>query len=152
MVFIRQAIGSILIFGLTISFVSPNAFVWAQTSRDSIERSNDSDRPSSNSERPIRPSTPAIRRSTPSQPEQEDKRVKDIREQILGNQEVKKMCSQIINNIKLELTSRDKLLITTRNNSCAYTIMQAVLQPQLSAGKIKTYEYSGDRENVIVTF
>jgi hypothetical protein len=45
------------------------------------------------------------------------------------------MCSQIINNIKLELTSRDKLLITTRNNSCAYTIMQAVLQPQLSAGR-----------------
>jgi hypothetical protein len=36
MVFIRQAIGSILIFGLTISFVSPNAFVWAQTSRDSM--------------------------------------------------------------------------------------------------------------------
>ena len=143
--FIRQAIRSILIFGLAISFVSPNAFVWAQTSRDSIERSNDSDRPSSNSDRPIR-------RSAPSQPEQEDKRVKDIREQILGNQEVKKMCSQIINNIKVELTSRDKLLITTRNNSCAYTIMQAVLQPQLSAGKLRTYEYSGDRENVIVTF
>jgi hypothetical protein len=144
-VFIRQAIRSILIFGLAISFVSPNAFVWAQTSRDSIERSNDSDRPSSNSDRPIR-------RSAPSQPEQEDKRVKDIREQILGNQEVKKMCSQIINNIKVELTSRDKLLITTRNNSCAYTIMQAVLQPQLSVGKLRTYEYSGDRENVIVTF
>ncbi len=143
--FIRQAIRSILIFGLAISFVSPNAFVWAQTSRDSIERSNDSDRPSSNSDRPIR-------RSAPSQPEQEDKRVKDIREQILGNQEVKKMCSQIINNIKVELTSRDKLLITTRNNSCAYTIMQAVLQPQLSVGKLRTYEYSGDRENVIVTF
>ncbi len=143
--FIRQAIRSILIFGLAISFVSPNAFVWAQTSRDSIERSNDSDRPSSNSDRPIR-------RSAPSQPEQEDKRVKDIREQILGNQQVKNMCSQIINNIKLELTSRDKLLIATRNNSCAYTIMQAVLQPQLSVGKLRTYEYSGDRENVIVTF
>ncbi|HCF26054.1 MAG TPA: hypothetical protein DEV81_02255, partial [Cyanobacteria bacterium UBA11049] len=121
-------------------------------SRDSIERSNDSDLPSSNLERPTRPSTPPIRRSTPSQPEQEDKRVKDIRDQIVGNQEVKKMCSQIINNIKFEVTSRDKLLITTRNNSCAYTIMQAVLQPQLSAGKIRTYEYSGDRENVIVTF
>lgn len=151
-VFIRQAIRSILILGITMNFVSSSAFVWAQTSKDSIERTNDSDRPSSDLNRPSRRSTPPIRHSTPTeQPEQSDKRVKAIQNEILGNQEVKNMCSANINNIKFELTSRNKLLITTRNNSCSYAIMQKVLQPQLSAGKIRTYEFTGDREDVIVT-
>ena len=150
-VFIRQAIRSILILGITTNFVFPNAFAWAQTSKNSIERTNDSDLPSGNLNRPSRRSTPA-RRSTPTeQPEQSDKRVKAIQNEIMGNQKVKNMCSANINNMKFELTSRNKLLITTRNNSCSYTIMQEVLQPQLSAGKIRTYEFTGDREDVIVT-
>lgn len=150
--FIRQAIRSILILGITMNFISPNAFVWAQTSNNSIEQPNDSDQPSSDFKRPVRRSTPPVRRSTPpEQLEQSDKRVKAIQEAILGDQEVKNMCSTSLNNIKFELTSRNKLLITTRNNSCSYTIMQEVLQPQLSAGKIRTYEFTGDREDVIVT-
>ena len=56
-----------------------------------------------------------------------------------------------MNDIEYQFFS-DKLRIETSNNICAFTIIKAVIQPQLAEGKIRTYEYTGDREGVIVTF
>lgn len=134
--FSRQAIRSIFIFSLAMNFVSFNDFVIAQ--------------PSNDSNRPSRPSAPPIRRSPPPQP-QEDQRVKNIKDQIIQDQQVKTMCSNYFNNITFESLS-DKLRIDTGDNLCAYTIIKEVLEPQLNTGKIKTYEFTGDREGVIVYF
>ena len=133
--FSRQAIRSAFIFGLVVNCVLFNDFVIAQPSNDS---------------EPSRRSAPPIRRSLPPKPE-EDKRVKDIKDQINQNKQVKVMCSNYFNNITFELVS-DKVRVDTGNNFCAYTIIKEVLQPQLSTGKIRTYELTGDREGVIVSF
>ena len=133
--FSRQAIRSAFIFGLVVNCVLFNHFVIAQPSNDS---------------EPSRRSAPPIRRSLPPKPE-EDKRVKDIKDQINQNKQVKVMCSNYFNNITFELVS-DKVRVDTGNNFCAYTIIKEVLQPQISLGKIRTYELTGDREGVIVSF
>lgn len=134
--FSRQAIRSALIFGLVVNCVLFNHFVIAQ--------------PSNDSEQPSRRSAPPIRHSPPPEPE-DDKRVKDIKDQITQNKQVKVMCSNYFNNITFELVS-DKVRVDTGNNFCAYTIIKEVLQPQISLGKIRTYELTGDREGVIVSF
>lgn len=134
--FIRSAIRSAFIVGLAINCVLFNHFVIAQ--------------PSNNSDQPSRRSAPPIRRSLPPKPE-EDKRVKDLKDQINQNKQVKVMCSNYFNNITFELVS-DKVRVDTGNNFCAYTIIKEVLQPQISLGKIRTYELTGDREGVIVSF
>ncbi len=140
---IRQAICSIFLFTLAINFVSFNDFVIAQPS-------NDSGQPSPNSAQPSPDSAPPIRRSPPAQPE-EDQRTKGIKDQIIQNKQVKIMCSNYFKNITFESLS-DSLRVDTGNNLCAYTIIKEVLEPQLKTGKIRTYEYTGDREGVIVSF
>ncbi len=142
--FSRSALFSVFTLSLAIAFVFPHVFVAAQTSPDSNERPGDE-------VRPTRRSIPASRRRGSDETEQiKDKRVEEIRNQIFQSQQVKTMCQNYFNKIGFELTG-DKLRILTGNNLCAHTITQEVLQPQLSNGKIRTYEYTGDREDLIVT-
>ena len=139
--FIHQAMRSIFVFSLVTICVSFNSFVIAQTLNGSGQTPN--------SASPSRRSTPTYRR--PTTETEEDKRVKDIKSQITQNKEVKTMCSNYFNNITFESTS-NQLRIDTGNNFCSYTIVKEILEPQLNTGKLRTYEFTGDREGVIVYF
>lgn len=134
--FSRQAIRSALIFGLVVNCVLFNHFVIAQPSKDSNQ--------------PSRRSAPSIRHAPDLEPE-EDQRVKNIKDQITQNKQVKVMCANYFNNITFELVS-DQVRVDTGNNFCAYTIVKEVLQPKMVTGQIRTYELTGDREGVIVSF
>lgn len=141
--FIHQATRSIFIFSLIINCLSFNTFVIAQPSTDSGQPSPDS--------------TPARRRPTPiyrrpTTPPEDDQQVKDVKSQITQSKQVKTMCSNYFDNITFESTTSNQLRIDTGNNFCAYTIVKEVLEPQLNTGKIRTYEFTGDREGVIVYF
>jgi acid phosphatase class B len=78
------------------------------------------------------------------------KRAADIQDEISSNKQVATLCSNV-RNIDFKLTG-DKLLIITGNHFCSYTIVKEILQPQLSVGKIKTYAFTGDQEDVLVNF
>ena len=140
--FIHQATRLIFTFILIINCLSFNTFVIAQPSSDSGQ-------PSPDSPPARRRTTPIYRRSTPPE---EDKQVKDIKSQITQNKQVKTMCSNYFNNITFESTATNQLRIDTGNNFCAYTIVKEILEPQLNIGKIRTYNFTGDREGVIVYF
>ena len=75
----------------------------------------------------------------------------DIRGLVSSNQQVQQMCADIGGEIQFEVET-DRLRINTGDHQCSYKIIQEVLQPQLDEGKIKTYEFSGDQEDVIVSF
>lgn len=124
MAFRSQLIPSIFILSIGLAVVSPNAFVSAQKSQPDLERANQK-----------------------SQPYLE--RVNNIKSQIFQAQKVKTMCADV-RSINFNLKG-DKLRIITGNHLCSYTIVQEVLQPQLSAGKIQTFEFSANQEDVIVT-
>lgn len=137
MLFGRQSIFSIFIFSIVLNFVFPYVLVTAQSS-PSVQQS-----PNNQPTKPRRtPSTKA--------PQPEDKRATAMRREISQNKEIIIMCPNL-KNIKFESTG-NKLRIITRDQQCSYTIIQEVLQPQLNVGKIRTYEFTGDREDVIVTF
>lgn len=141
--FSRPAFFSIFTLSMAIALGFPHALA-AQTKPGSTERPGEA-------AQPTRRSIPAPRRRGSDDNEQiKDKRVEAIRNQIFQSQQVKTMCQNYFNKIGFELTG-DKLRILTGNNLCAYTITQEVLQPQLDKGKIRTYEYTGDREDLIVT-
>lgn len=141
--FSRTAFFSIFTLSIAIALGFPHALS-AQTTPGSNEQSGEESRPT-------RRSIPAPRRRGSDENQQiKDKRVEEIRNQIFQSQQVKTMCQNYLNKIGFELTG-DKLRILTGNNLCAYTITQEVLQPQINKGKIRTYEYTGDREDLIVT-
>jgi hypothetical protein len=128
-----------------IAFLSFPALVAAQTNSPSPNNGSSFEPPS---RIPRNPSAPA---AATEPPEQYKQKIEDIRNQVNSNKEVKAICADYMNDIEYQFLS-DKLRIETGNNSCAFTIIKAVVQPQLTEGKIRTYEYTGDREGVIVTF
>lgn len=75
----------------------------------------------------------------------------DIRGLVSSNQQVRQMCAEIGGEIEFEVET-DRLRINTGNHQCSYEIVEEVLEPQLDEGKIRTYEFSGDREDLIVSF
>lgn len=97
---------------------------------------------------PRNPSRPA---DPPKPPDAYEKKIEDIKNLVSSNKQVKTMCADSMNDIEYQFFS-DKLRIDTGNNNCAFTIIKEVIQPQLDEGRIRTYEYTGDREGVIVTF
>jgi hypothetical protein len=127
-----------------IAFLSFPALVAAQTT-PTPDNSPSSEPPRRSPRNPSAPPEP------PKPPEQYEKKIEDIKNQVSSNKEVKTICADYMNDIEYQFFS-DKLRIETTNNSCAFTIIQEVIQPQLTEGKIRTYEYTGDREGVIVTF
>jgi hypothetical protein len=137
---------SILISTLAIALISFPALVAAQTT--SLQPD---DSPSFNPPRRRIPKTPSSSNEPPKPPEQYEKKIADIKDSIGGSKEVKTMCAEYMNDIEYQFDD-DKLRINAGNNSCAFTIIKEVIQPQLAEGKIRTYEYTGDREGVIVTF
>lgn len=126
----------------TISFLWFPALVAAQTT-PSQDNSPSFEPPG---RIPRNPSAPA---APPKPPEQYEKKIQNIRNQVSSDKEVKAICADYM--IEYQFFS-DKLRIETGNNNCAFSIIQEVIQPQLTESKIRTYEYTGDREGVIVTF
>jgi len=97
---------------------------------------------------PRNPSRPA---APPEPPDEYEKKIEDIKNLVSSNKQVKIICANYMNDIEYQFFS-DKLQIDTGNNSCAFTIIKEVIQPQLAEGRIRTYEYTGDREGIVVTF
>lgn len=136
---------SILILILAIASISFPTVVAAQSSSADPASSPSLETP----RRTPRNSSPSA--EPPEPPEQYEKKIEDIKNSVSGSKEVKTMCANYLNGIKYQFDS-DKLRIDAGNNSCAFTIIKEVIQPQLAEGKIRTYQYTGDREGVIITF
>jgi len=136
---------SILSLVTAIAFLSFPALVAAQKTSPSLDNSPSFEPPS---RIPRNPSAPA---APPKPPKQYEKKIESIRNQVSSDKEVKTICADYMDDIKYQFLN-DKLRIDTSNNSCAFTIIKEVIQPQLTEGRIRTYEYTGDREGVIVTF
>jgi hypothetical protein len=128
-----------------IAFLLFPALVAAQTTSPSPDNSPSFEPPS---RIPRNPSAPA---APPKPPKQYEKKIEDIRNQVSSNKEIRTICADYMNDIEYQFVS-GKLRIDTGNNNCAFTIIKEVIQPQLTEGRIRTYEYTGDREGVIVTF
>jgi hypothetical protein len=137
---------SILISIVAIALISFPTIVAAQTSSPTPDDSPSFEPPRRT---PRRTTSPPPEPAKP--PEQYQKKIEDIKNKVSSNKEVKTMCNNYLNQIKYQFYG-DKLRIDTGNNNCAFTIIKTVIQPQLSEGKIRTYEYTGDREGVVVTF
>lgn len=97
------------------------------------------------------PRNPSRSAEPPKPPEKYEQKIEDIKDLVGSNKQVKIICADYMNDIEYQFFS-DKLRIDTGNNNCAFTIIKEVIQPQLAEGKIRTYEYTGDREGIIVTF
>lgn len=142
---ISKNMRSILISIFAIAFLSFAEFVAAQTGFPTPDNSPSFEPPSSIPRNPSPPAAP------PEPPEQYEQKITEIKNQVNSNKEVKTICADYMNDIEFKSVS-NKLRIDTGNNSCAFSIIKEVVQPRLTEGKIRTYEYTGDREGVIVTF
>lgn len=160
--YLSRLILSTLILSVGIAFISPNVLVLAQTS--------ESDKKPESTQTP-RNRTPEPNQTPRNQPPRYErgprydtrpsvesgvsssnkKRATDIQSQVLRNQQVKNYCQDIRGDIEFELDG-DQLEIITGDHQCSYRIIQEVLEPQLKQGRIKTYEFSGDQEDIIVSF
>ncbi|MDV2996154.1 MAG: hypothetical protein N4J56_005808 [Chroococcidiopsis sp. SAG 2025] len=128
-----------------IAFLTLPTIVAAQSTSPNSDNSPSFELPRRTPRNPSRPAEP------PAPPEEYEKKIEDIQNLVNSNKQVKTMCANYINDIEYQFYS-NKLQIDIGNNSCAFTIIKEVIQPQLAEGKIRTYEYTGDREGVIVTF
>ncbi|NHC35672.1 hypothetical protein [Scytonema millei] len=128
-----------------IAFLTLPAIVAAQSTSPNSDNNPSFKLPRRTPRNPSRPAEP------PEPPEEYKKKIEDIQDLVNSNKQVKTMCANYINDIEYQFLS-NKLQIDIGNNSCTFTIIKEVIQPQLAEGKIRTYEYTGDREGVIVTF
>ncbi|MBD2307009.1 hypothetical protein H6G17_16025 [Chroococcidiopsis sp. FACHB-1243] len=128
-----------------IAFLALPTIVAAQSTSPKPDNSPSFELPQRTPRNPSRPAEP------PAPPEEYEKKIEDIQNLVNSNKQVKTMCANYINDIEYQFLS-NKLQIDTGNNSCAFTIIKEVIQPQLAEGKLRTYEYTGDREGIIVTF
>lgn len=80
-----------------------------------------------------------------------ESRANIIQARVAQTREIATMCQDVFDDIQYKLDGNN-LLIITGDHQCSYQIVDQVLQPQLQAGTIKTYEFTGDQEDVIVTF
>lgn len=128
-----------------IAFLAFPTLVAAQSTSPKPDNSPSFELPRRTPRNPSRPAEP------PEPPEDYEKKIEDIKDLVNGNKQVKMLCADYLDDIEYQFLS-NKLQIDTGNNSCAFTIIKEVIQPQLAEGKIRTYEYTGDREGVIVTF
>ncbi|MGL5926731.1 hypothetical protein [Chroococcidiopsis sp.] len=128
-----------------IAFLTLPTIVAAQSTSPNSDNNPSFELPRRTPRNPSRPAEP------PAPPEEYEKKIEDIQNLVNSNKQVKIICANYMNDIEYQFLS-NKLQIDTGNNSCAFTIIKEVIQPQLAEGKIRTYEYTGDREGVIITF
>jgi hypothetical protein len=128
-----------------IAFLALPTIVAAQSTSPNSDNNSSFELPRRTPRNPSRPAEP------PEPPEEYEKKIEDIQNLVNSNKQVKIICANYMNDIEYQFLS-NKLQIDTGNNSCAFTIIKEVIQPQLAEGKLRTYEYTGDREGVIVTF
>lgn len=159
--FSYRAILSTFILSLGLAVISPHVLVLAQTSESSQTSEETNRKPPSNqtpesNQAPRRYRTPGS--STTPRPSinsgsssSNQTRANDIQAQVFNNKQIKDYCQNIDADIEFELDG-DQLQIITGNHQCSYKIVQEVLEPQLKQGKIKTYEFSGGQEDLIVSF
>ena len=128
-----------------IAFLALPTIVAAQSTSPNSDNNSSFELPRRTPRNPSRPAEP------PEPPEEYEKKIEDIQNLVSSNKQVKIICANYMNDIKYQFLS-NKLQIDTGNNSCAFTIIKEVIKPQLAEGKLRTYEYTGDREGIIVTF
>ncbi|OWY66804.1 hypothetical protein B7486_34650 [cyanobacterium TDX16] len=128
-----------------IAFLTLPTIVAAQSTSPNSDNNPSFELPRRTPRNPSRPAEP------PAPPEEYEKKIEDIQNLVNSNKQVKIICANYMNELVYQFLS-NKLQIDTGNNSCAFTIIKEVIQPQLAEGKIRTYEYTGDREGVIITF
>ena len=128
-----------------IAFLTLPTIVAAQSTSPNSDNNPSFELPRRTPRNPSRPAEP------PAPPEEYEKKIEDIQNLVNSNKQVKIICANYMNELVYQFLS-NKLQIDTGNNSCAFTIIKEVIKPQLAEGKLRTYEYTGDREGVIITF